>query len=117
MQLPEAEMAYRNCVREAFNSGVWERLMWMYTEAHYVNEPLICATQLCNYHLLHFGEGVEVGKELPPWEVQKSLAKIVSHAGMTRVQKALTDPVTGNVPDMITRLLESFVESGTHNSR
>ena len=38
--------------------------MWMYTDAHYVNEPLICAAQLCNYHTLHFDETIEISKEM-----------------------------------------------------
>ena len=36
-QLQEAEMAYRNCVRDVFHAEVWEKLMWLYTEEP--NEP------------------------------------------------------------------------------
>jgi len=115
MQLPEAEMAYRNCVRETFQAQVWERLMWMYTEAHYMNEPIICAAQLCNYHVLHFHESVDVSKELPPLEVQKALSKIVAHAGMRRVRKAFADAATGNLPEMMVSLLDSFTAWRIHN--
>ena len=52
-----------------------------------MNEPLICAAQLCNYHVMHFDDGIDAEKEPPPPAVQRVLAQIVSHAGMQRVQK------------------------------
>jgi len=107
IQLQEAEMAYRNCVREKFQPEVWERLMWMYTNAEYMNEPLICAAQLCNYHILHLHEQVDpVKKEAPPVEVQKALCKVTSYAGLSKVCAAFDSLDTGSIPPMMYKFVD-----------
>lgn len=115
MQLQEAEMAYRNCVRDRFQASVWERLMWMYTDAHYVNEPLICAAQLCNYHTLQFDETVQISKEKPPIEVQKAVCKLVARVGLRRAETAIADPATGSMPTMMPAMLQHCKTWSTFN--
>merc|ERR1712196_220053 len=106
MQLQEAEMAYRNCVRDRFNPYVWEKLMNMYTNANYLSEPIVCAAQLCNYHILHFDERVNVDKEPPPLVVQNTMCKLIAQNGMNKVRSALKDPSSGNVPQSLVAFLD-----------
>eukprot|EP00658_Telonema_sp_P-2_P028705 TRINITY_DN21950_c0_g1_i2.p1 TRINITY_DN21950_c0_g1~~TRINITY_DN21950_c0_g1_i2.p1 ORF type:complete len:918 (+),score=221.19 TRINITY_DN21950_c0_g1_i2:97-2850(+) len=103
-QLQEAETGYRCCVRTRFDHMVWERLMQLYATGHYVTEALVCAIQLCNYHIMRLSTGAE--KALPPENVQKVMCGLVAVHGLTKVRTAiqLTSP-NGACPQMIPNMV------------
>ena len=115
LQLQEAETAYRCCVRLRFDPVVWERLMQLYATARYVSEPLVCATQLSNYHLLRLGKSADKKKELPPFEVQKVMCSLVEVHGLTQVKGVMQNAVaSGGCPKIMENMVDFIVKYKCH---